>query len=688
MKSREIIRQHDLKDCGVCSLLSVIRHYDGNISLEQLRRDTYTSLEGTTAYHLVEAAKGYGFDSYGLKLDSLDELKDIVLPAIVHTQKNGLNHFIVVYKITKDKIVVMDPAKGKDVIAHQTFLNIWSKNVIILCPKYPLPKLKSKNILRQFSLFIMTKEKNKIFKFISLSIFFTFATLLSSFYFKIGINILEDYADIPLLINFIFLFGLLIFIKSLSYYLRNYFKVILNKNIDGYLNKHFLNHLFLLPNYFIKNRTTGEIMTRMNELKNFKYVFSEIVVLLCIDLPLAISVIIVLYNLSHLLFMVVSILLVIYLFYGLIISKILFSKVWRTNELEIQYNSAIIENLDMYTSVKNLNINNLVNQKLETKLFKYLKNSFILNRSVLNFDSWCFVIEELMQFSVISIGLYEILNNNFSLVNLVTFESLLTYLINPIKNCINLLPSYHFLKINMHKLNEFYNVEEESTLNGFNEFRSGDIAINNLSYSYNAFQPIFKNFSLLIKENSFVLLKGDSGCGKSTLCQMISGLIETKENNIKIGNVNLNDYSLSAIRKNITYVGQKECLIQDTLKNNILLDRNISEEKFQDIIKICNLDKIVLNKPLRYDTYLFKDSINFSGGEKQRIVLARALLNDFKILILDEALSEVNEDLELEIIKNLKEYYKDKTIIYVSHKKYGNIFDKVYNFGECHARIS
>jgi ABC-type bacteriocin/lantibiotic exporter with double-glycine peptidase domain len=287
-----------------------------------------------------------------------------------------------------------------------------------------------------------------------------------------------------------------------------------------------------------------------------------------------------------------------------------------------------------------------------------------------------------MQFLTISVGLIEILNGKLSLIDLVTFNTLMAYSITPIKNFINLLPNYHSLKINMHKLSEFYNVKEEDNNTGLLEFKSGDIIINNLCFSYNNFHPIFKNFNLYIKENSFVLFEGKSGCGKSTLCQMLCKMIENKENSIKIGDVNLNDYSNNAIRKNITYVGQRENLIQDTLRNNILLERNVLEEKFLQVINICCLDEIVLNKPLRYDTYLFKDSMNFSGGEKQRIILARALLNDFKILILDEALSEVNIDLEEKIINNLKQYYKDKTIIYVSHKKYNNCFDKVYKFGE------
>ena len=121
-------------------------------------------------------------------------------------------------------------------------------------------------------------------------------------------------------------------------------------------------------------------------------------------------------------------------------------------------------------------------------------------------------------------------------------------------------------------------------------------------------------------------------------------------------------------------------MLQDTIRNNIILNRDVDETKYKEILKICAIDSIVSKKPLRYETFLASDSNNISGGEKQRIILARALLNPFQILILDEALSEVNNDLEIDIIRKIKDSFKDKTIIYVSHKNHDKYFDQVYNF--------
>lgn len=680
MKSGEIIKQHDLKDCGACSLLSIIKHYGGFISLEQIRIDTHTSLEGTTAYYLVEAAKRYGFDSYGLCIKSLEELKEVILPAIVHVEINHLPHFVVLYKIGK-RLEIMDPAKGKVKMSYEEFEKIWSKNIILFYPKYSLPKTNANNFFKNFFEHIIKKEKLPILYILILTLIFTSLTIFTSFYFKIGINILNENNNLRLLIFISLPFFFLFFIKILIYYLKNYFKTILNKNADGWIYHYFITKLFLLPNYFIKNRTTGEIMLRLSELSNFKLFFSEMITTFCIDSILSIGIGIILFKMNTKLFLLLCVFGIVYLFYGMISGKLLYKNALKTNESEVQFQSLVVENLDSLLTLKNLNVLKKAIKKLEVRMIQFLKKNFNLNILILNTNTFSFLLEELLHFLVITIGLIEIVKKEITLIDLITFESLVGYFIEPFKNMIGLIPEYNFMKVNLEKMTDFFTMELEDSTKGLHYFKSGDILVDNLTFSYNKFNPIFEKFNLQIKENSCTLFKGKSGCGKSTLCQMISRLIDTKNSNIKIGKININDYSLKTIRKNITYVGQKECLIQETIRNNILLYRNINENKFKQVVEICGLEEIVEKKPFRYETYLLKDSINLSGGEKQRIILARALLNDSKIYILDEALSEVNEDLEIEIIKKIKKIFKNKTIIYVSHKNHEKYFDTVVNFG-------
>ena len=163
---------------------------------------------------------------------------------------------------------------------------------------------------------------------------------------------------------------------------------------------------------------------------------------------------------------------------------------------------------------------------------------------------------------------------------------------------------------------------------------------------------------------------------------MLDKYITDYKGDILIGSINIKDLSLATIRKNILYVNQNENILTDTIRNNIILDRNVSEKQFFQICKLCAIDEIVKKKPLRYNTIIGKDIGNISGGEMQRIILARALLNNFQILILDEALSEVDYFLEEKIMKNIREKFKNKTIIYITHKNHDNIFDKIVYVGD------
>lgn len=681
-KKSVVVRQHDLKDCGVCCLQSIIQYYEGYVPLETLRIDTETNLNGTTAYHLVKTAIHYGFDSYGLNLKNFSDLESVFLPAIAHVTIDQLNHFVVIYKVEKDFIYLMDPAQGKVKMKRQSFLEIWSKNLIILYPKYSLPKIQNQNLFLKMIETIFKKEKNLVLRVIILSFLFTFLTVFTGFYYKILVSTLNQNEEKKIILLFIFIFLAFNLIKLIVYFLRNYYKNLFNKKFDGLLYYHFLKHLFLLPNYFIKDRTTGEIMVRLKELEGIQSVFSELMVTICLDSILSFSVGIILFYMNKLLFFILCSFVLFYVIIGIISEKILYKKALITNEREIDFQSTVIENLDFFLTMKNLNLTDSVFKKIEKNCIKYLYYLHKLNEKILTSHVCSFGLEEILHFSVLSIGILLIVNKQLSLIDLITFENLMPFFIQPFKSMIQFIPSLSYIKVSVEKLNDFYNVEEEEKEKGLSVFENGTILISDLDFSYQPFQKIFKNFSLVIPKNQFVYFKGPSGCGKSTLCQIISGLLKIDKGKIKIGNTLIADYSLDTIRKNITYISQKECLLQDTIRNNILLDRKVEEQKFREIATICEIEGILSNKPLRYETFILKDATNLSGGEKQRIILARALLNEFQILILDEALSELNNELEVKIIQNLKVYLKDKTVIYVSHKENEAYFDAVYDFKE------
>jgi ATP-binding cassette subfamily B protein len=225
------------------------------------------------------------------------------------------------------------------------------------------------------------------------------------------------------------------------------------------------------------------------------------------------------------------------------------------------------------------------------------------------------------------------------------------------------------------------NIKEEKLYFDLNPIRniSGSIKINGLSYKFNDI-VVINNFNATINLGKKVLITGSSGCGKSTLAKIISGFLEVKRNKVFIGNNDINDFNLWNLREQITYVSQNEYLFNNSLYENINLKNARDKNKIIDISKCMLIDEIVSKNKNGFNMLLEENASNISGGERQRIILARTFLKNSNIYILDETFSEINIDKERVILKNIFEKFKDKTIIVISHRFDNNdLYDEIYN---------
>lgn len=673
----KIVRQQDEKDCGVCSLLSIIRYYKGNVPLEQLRLDARTNNEGTTALNLVLASQKYGFDAVGMKVENVNDIKR--LPAIAHLNlKKGYSHYVVIEKVTKDKIILMDPAKGKVVKFLWEFQKEWSGVVLIFYPKQKIMVLK--NDVTLFTIFkkVFISEKNLIKIIVLVSFLLTIFTIALGYYFQMFNSLYLNKYPINYLKVLVLVFAIFTCFKLFLTYYRSYLENHLNKNIDCLITSDFLKHLFNLPLNVITSRKSGEILSRVNELTSIKGLITEIFITYTLDFLIVVITTFLLIRISSKLFLILFLTTIFYLFVGIITKKSIFEKAYQNISIESEFNNTVLENIKMINSIKNLDAVDGTLNKIERKLTHYLYDTYKVN-TILNkiniFKVSCY---EIGFFLINTFGFYFVYKGIINMIDLITFNALLNLYFEPLKNIVDSIPKYSFMKASITKINDFLGVRaeilgEEASTDGY------DISINNLNYSYNKYQNVLKSVNLNIKEGEFVLLQGASGSGKSTLCSILNKYITDYTGDILFGTMNYKDLSIKTIRDNIVYVGQNENIFTGSIKENITFGNKVSDLNFDKICKICKVDDVANKKTFRYESLIGSDEGNISGGEKQRIILARAVLKDFNVLILDEALSEVDIKLELEILKSIRENYKDKTIIYISHKKYSNIFDKVIN---------
>ena len=353
-----------------------------------------------------------------------------------------------------------------------------------------------------------------------------------------------------------------------------------------------------------------------------------------------------------------------------------------TQENSANVNSYLVETISGFETIKGLNIEKNVISKMKNKYIKAL-NSVLYFDKLSNLELFLKdIFSSLGIVLIYYLGIKEVMNNNLSIGNVITFNSLLIYFLDPIRNIIDLNKDYHYAVNSLKRVNNLLEIDSEKLKLDYKPLK-GNIEFKNVVFSYNNRDNVLKNVSLDIKEGEKVLVLGNSGSGKSTILKLLYRYYEPKRNSIFINGNEILDYDISIIRNNICYISQNEMLFTDTIKNNIKLNRNIDDEYLFKISKMTYVDDIIKNTFLGYDTMLEENGVNISGGQRQRIILARALMKKSNILLIDEGLNEIDIDLERKILKNIFKYFKEKTIIIVSHRVDNlDLYDKVIKIND------
>ena len=679
MHKKYITKQDDLKDCGPACIHSLLKYYKGYVPLETIRKDTCLNKNGTTAYHLIEALKKYGFRATGLRYEeNIDIFKEIALPVIVHLKlPENFEHFVVLYKVDSKKqtVLVMDPAVGYKTLSIKEFRKLWTKIVIEAIPQEKIVrKEKPQSILKLF-IKLFLKEKRLVFKLISITLLLIIINIFTSFYIEFILSVYNE--NTSLLFRIIIIFLIFTFLKILLGFFRNSLENTLNINLDEKIIIPFINHTFYLPLSYIKSKTSGEIMTRIKELHNIKDLFSKIFVTIFLDFLIVIITLIVILKVNNILFWALWIVLLLDLLIAVLSNTRLIKQLTKLIESETTFNSILTEDLEGIETIKHDNgVVNILDQI--NNCFKRKQNdSFSLNKLLNKIESLKSSIEELGLFTALTIGIILVINKEISILQLITFNSLIYYLLDPFKNIIGLLPELCYVKAFFNKISEYIGVEEEKINEGLKEVVMGDISFKNISFSYDQYHYLFNNLTFSINKNEHIMLKGPSGCGKSTICKLLYRLYDLEEGKILINGKRIDNYAINNFRNNIMYLSQNQKIFTTTILDNILFYRKVDKNTLEKVLKICRIDKLLKNKPLGLLTNLEEGDFSISGGEKQRIILARSLLKESEILIFDEALSQVEDKLETSIIKDILKYYSNKTIIYVSHRRKDKLFDRV-----------
>lgn len=662
-------RQHGIKDCGVTCLYNIIKYYNGNISMSKLRKLTKTNENGTNVYNIVNASNSLGLKAEAYKCE-FNDLSNVKLPIIAHIKlDNKFDHFVILEKINNEKIIVQDPIRGKVVYDDISFKKEWTGSIITFDKMNNLVKEKQNGAFINLKSYIFLYKKILLF-FLVLTILASLFSLLNSFYLSSLYNQKNNYHIV------LFLFLLFSVFKIITDYIRNSIVFDFDNNFDSKLTNNIYKKILSLPLKYHHSRPVGDIMSRVNDLSSIKEFINFVSFSLITDFLFVIIIFIIIIFINKLLFLLLIIFALTYMFIYILFRDKIYSMSLMLKEINSEVNSYLIESILGIDTIKNFNIEKERKLRFKSKYNNLLKLNVKYNKFILSIELFQNFIMTISNVFILFVGIKLVNKGLLLFSNLIIINSLLIYFFISLKNII------YFDRILIDSKNSYNRLEdlldeEEDNNNKSNFNFNNNIEFKNVAYSYDSYN-IFENLSFNIDKGDFVFVKGDSGVGKSTLFKILTKQINDYKGKVIIDNTNIKNLSLNDIRNNICFVSQNEIIFTDTILNNITLFKEVAKKELEKVIRITGIDKFLKEKNISLNFLLEENGHNISGGERQRILLARALLQNKKILILDETTNGIDTLSEENIVRKVKEKY-DVTLILISHR-YDNLklFNKVF----------
>lgn len=681
MKKYPFVKQEGVKDCGVACLSMIINYYKGYVNYERLIDMTKTNKNGTSALNIIEVAREIGFRASGVKT-SLDS-KKISLPCIAHVTLNKTyKHYVVIYEIDyrKKQLVIADPSSKIKKIHFDLFNDIWDGIIISLYPLKTIPILDTKSSSISFIINIIKHFKSETIQIILMSLLITMFSILSSFYFKCLIDrVTIGNADSYL--NMIFIIFVIVYlIKIVTNYFRNYLLVFVNQKIDLLLSVNTFEKIILFPYHYYRNRTTGEIVSRISDVTTVRDMISKFIITIFIDLLLVFVSLIMLFIINYQLAFIALIIFLLNFILAVVFQYIFTPYIEKCKKLKDDTTSYMVESINGFETVKGLGIENKIILNFKDKYLRLINKINKFNKSYNIQQLFKELINELGSVIILFVGINLVIKNEFTLGSLIAFNTLLNYFLGPIQTLIEVGNDIKETRIVFRRICELNFSKAKKEINLVDNI-NGNISVKNLNYSYGSNNEVLKNVNLNINGGSKVIVLGQSGIGKSTLFKILMKYHDVQRNHIYLDKVDINDISNNKIKENVTYISQNETLFTDTIYNNLMISTSKNNYSFNKILDICYIKNIVKNNQLGLNTLVEENGFNFSGGEKQRLILARSLMKKFNILIIDEGLNQVDVNLERKILKKLFKEYQDKTIIIISHRKDNiDLYDQMIKF--------
>ena len=669
-------------DCGATCLRMIAKHYGRIYSGKYLREVSHVDREGVSLMGISDAAEQIGMHTLGVKVTYDRILEDLPLPCIAHWRQN---HFIVVRKINKTHVWIADPAAGLFKITKKEFLDGWASDKVdgelmgILLLLEPTPDFYKKDDEKinkgNFSYLwaIVSKYKSLVWQvilglFVGSILQLIFPFLVQAIVDK-GINTRDvSFITIILVAQFI-LFGTRLAVE----FLRSWILLHVGVRVNITLISDFLAKMMKLPIRFFDTKLTGDLLQRIYDNKRIEEFLTSasLITLFSLFNFVVFGIVLAYYSTTILIVFVIAT--IIYLLWAVLFLAKRREYDYKRFDQMANNQSSLIELID---GIEDIKLHNAQREKrwewerIQSKLF-------ILSIKVMKLDQWqrfgTSFLNESKNILITFIAAKQVIDGQMTLGMMLAIQYIIGQLNAPIEQLIQFILSAQDAKISLERMNEIH-VEEneediEQKINVLPE--NQDISFENVYFQYGGpHSPvILKNINVRIPKGKTTAIVGSSGSGKTTMLKLMLNFYQATKGTVKLGDLNLSNIQNRLWRSKCGAVLQDSYVFSDTIARNIALgDTYIDQAKLLQAVKVANIQTAIESMPLSYNTKIGSNGMGLSQGQKQRLMIARAIYKDPEFMFFDEATNALDAYNEMVIMDNLEEFFRGKTVVVVAHR--------------------
>lgn len=677
------IKQHDAMQCGPACLAMICRYYGKTYTLATLSKLCPATNEGVSLLCINNAAEKLGFHTI-IGYSSTNKLNKVTLPCILHWNQN---HFVILYKIKDDKYYIADPGKGLIQYSESDFREHWISNyrnneekgiAMFIKPTsafYDMADEPSSN-QRTFSfLFQYIKQYRKFFGQIILGLFVgCVLQLIFPFLTQSIVDIGITHKDV----NFIWLVLLgqimLTFSRTIIDFVRRWLLLHISMRINISIVSDFFIKLLKLPMSFFDTKLMGDLLQRMHDHSRVEKFLTNQMLSVMFSLLSFIILGAVLFIYDKLIF---GIFLIGSIAYGVWVAFFLNKR--RVLDYELFEKQAKNNNYtyQFITSMQEIKLQDCEQRRrwewedVQTELFGVQMRNLKLQQTQ---EAGSIFINETKNIIITVLSATAVINGDITLGMMLAIQYIIGQLNSPVEQLMNFLYSVQEVKIGLERINEIHMSKEEEdccrTVISFNDSLHS-ITLNNISFKYDqyALKNTIDNISFHIPDGKVTAIVGASGSGKTTLIKLMLGFYPVGSGNIIIGESDISEINLKWWRRQCGVVMQDGVIFSESIARNIAVDDGeIDKERLVKAAEIANIHDYIMGLPLKYNTKIGRDGVGLSQGQKQRILIARAVYKNPQFIFLDEATNALDAKNERAIVENLNEFYKGRTVVIVAHR--------------------